>query len=726
MSDCLLFAVGAESTKLLTLTTVDKFIIGLYFVMVIAIGFYLKKYASTGEDFFMAGRKMSAWIAGLSFISANLSSLETMGWSAMAYQHGMIAAHAYFITAIPQILFLAVVMLPFYYICKTHSVPGYLSLRYGEDSRVLSGISFAFMTVLICGVNMYAMAIMLKFLLGWNIHVSIWVSSLTVAVYVTLGGLLSAVLNEVLQFFLIWLGTLLVPILGLYETGGWSNLMARLREAKPDADFTSLWAGLGSANDNAMGIHWYGIVFGWGVIAFGYWCTDFLQVQRVMAAKSLRAAQNGTIIGAAFKMFVPLIVTIPGLLGLTILTQKSGIVLLPENEAVVTGGHSYNEVLPLMMARYLGPGLLGLGVTAMIAGFMSGMAGNVSAFATVWTYDVYRALLYRNGSDAHYLNMGRWCSIIGVIIAIGTAYAAMLFSNILVYLQVLLLFFIVPLFGVVILGMLWKQATKAGGFWGLLVGTLFSVSIFVFAHWFPAGYAPFLAQDIKDLPSLVQKLEKPDTPAAQYVASQLSPKTVEVMGEYKTYLQEKVQPTTLAGKISETFKEVDKPVHRMRIAFFLDLNRLLKGPSLYDADRFAGLNLSQELQAQAKEPLEGNRRILFNRALLDVVFPGEFASVRRWEPTRINPRHSEIITTSPKGDDSAVNFCGSVWSFVITVGTVIMVSLFTTPKPDHELKDLVFGLTPLPDQGKCAWYQNPVFWAAVVFAVFVIINIILW
>src|SRR5512136_2715964 len=236
---------AANPARLLALKPVDLLIVVIYFAVVILIGFYLKEYASTGEDFFMAGRKMTAWIAGLSFISANLSSLETMGWSAMAYQYGMLAAHAYLIGAIPAILFLAIVMMPFYYICKTHSVPGYLKLRFGEPSRSLAGISFTVMTVLVCGVNMFAMAKVMQLILGWNIHFSIWVSSITVAIYVALGGLLSAVFNEVLQFFLIWLGTLLIPVLGIIEAGGWSKMIASINAAHPGQNFTSLWANLG-------------------------------------------------------------------------------------------------------------------------------------------------------------------------------------------------------------------------------------------------------------------------------------------------------------------------------------------------------------------------------------------------------------------------------------------------------------------------------------------------
>jgi len=473
-----------QQSRLLTMGPVDLLIVAIYFAVVLAIGFYMKRFASTGEDFFMAGRSMSAWIAGLSFISSNLSSLEMMGWAAIAYQYGMLGAHAYLIGAIPAILVLAMVMIPFYYICRTHSVPGYLKLRYGESSRGLAGISFAFMTVLMSGINMYAMALVMKVILGWDIHFSIWVSSLTVAIYVMAGGLLSAIFNEVLQFFLIWLGAALIPILGLIEAGGWSSMMARINERNPGQDYTHLWRTLGSFTDNPMGIHWTGMVFGLGLaVSFGYWTTDFLVVQRVLTARDLRSAKMGTVIGAALKMMVPLIVTLPGLLGLALLPMK----LVNEGQAVATGAHSYNEVLPLMMARYFGPGLLGLGITALIAGFMSGMAGNVSAFATVWTYDIYRPLIRKNATDAHYVAMGRWCAVLGVFVSIAAAYLVMYFSSILIYVQVLVTFFIVPLFGTVILGMLWKRASPAGGFWGFLAGIVSSIAMFLWVHFQPSA-----------------------------------------------------------------------------------------------------------------------------------------------------------------------------------------------------------------------------------------------
>jgi SSS family solute:Na+ symporter len=487
----LLALAGSVSKTLLTLAPVDYGIIAFYFVLVLGVGWYLKRFASTGEDFFMAGHKITAWIAGLSFISANLSTLETMGWSAMAAQDGMLGAHAYLIGAIPAILFLAVVMMPFYYISRIHSVPGYLKLRYGEGSRSLAGISFAVMTIFVCGVGMFSMARVLNLILGWDMQFTIVVSSICVAIYVVLGGLLSAILNEVLQYFLIWLGLLLVPILGLWEVGGWHNLLRTIDHIQPG--LTHLWANLGSPRNNPAGMDWFGIVFGQGLaISFGYWCTDFLQVQRVMAAKDLRSAQNGTIIGAGLKMLVIFIVTIPGLLGLAVL-GKSGIHLVGEGavelQQHLPGYHSYNDVLPLLMCRYLGPGLLGLGVTAMIAGFMSGMAGNISAFATVWTYDVYKPLLRKAAPDAHYVAIGRWASLIGVLIAIGTAYVCFSFDNILEELQVLVLFFIVPLFGTVILGMLWRGATEAAGFWGFLIGICSAVGQWVWIHLLPAEAA---------------------------------------------------------------------------------------------------------------------------------------------------------------------------------------------------------------------------------------------
>ncbi len=474
---------SSPGNKLISLGFIDILVIAIYFAMVIGIGFYLKRFATTGNDFFMAGRDMTAWIAGLSFVAANLGSLELMGWAASAYQYGILATHWYWIGAIPAMLFLGIVMMPFYYISRTHSVPGYLKLRFGEPSRALAAVSFALMTVFMSGINMYSMALVMKVILGWDINFSIWVSSLTVAAYVFLGGLLSAIFNEVLQFFLIWLGAILISIIGLIETGGWQGMVNRIHHNFPDQDYTHMWSTLGSFSDNPMGIHWTGIVLGLGfIISFGYWTTDFLVVQRVLTARDLRSAKMAPIIGASFKMAVPFIVILPGLLGLAVLPFK----LVGEAQQGV-GVHTYNEVLPIMLARYCGPGLLGLGITALIAGFMSGMAGNVSAFATVWTYDIYRAQIKKNATDMHYVSMGRWCTLVGVLISIGTAYFVMQFASIMDYVQALFSFFIAPLFGTVILGMLWKRATSAGGFWGLLAGTASSIGMYAWVKLDPSA-----------------------------------------------------------------------------------------------------------------------------------------------------------------------------------------------------------------------------------------------
>jgi solute:Na+ symporter, SSS family len=531
-----------SATPLARLRPLDLAVIAIYFAMVLWIGFYLKGRSNTSEEFFMAGREMTAWIAGLSFVSANMGSLELMGWAGSAYQYGILATHWYWVGAIPAMLFLGLVMMPFYYVSKTHSVPGYLKLRFGEHARVLAAISFATEMILMSGVNMFAMAVVMKVVLGWNITFSILVSSVAVALYVGLGGLRSAIFNEVLQFVLIWGGALLVPILGLIQTGGWTGLKARITTDLHSDTYFHLWRDTGHFASNPMGVHWTGIVFGLGfVISFGYWTTDFLVVQRVLAAHNLRAARMAPIIGSFFKMAVPFIVILPGLLGLVLLQNPDGSrrVLVGEdvvNSCTVSGPHdaianpgvcaaamsktrlsasyedkvlagapdaslhSYNEALPLMMVRYLGPGLLGLGITALIAGFMSGMAGNVSAFSTVWTYDIYRPLIKKNATDSHYVMVGRLSILIGVAVSIGAAYLVMHAHGIMDYVQALFSFFIAPLLGAILMGMFWKRATAPAGFLGLLIGIVTSVSLFVWVKLNPSDLATVaLSPDAKPM-----------------------------------------------------------------------------------------------------------------------------------------------------------------------------------------------------------------------------------
>jgi SSS family solute:Na+ symporter len=540
-----LLAFSAE--PLAHLRPLDIAVIAIYFGMVVWIGFYLKGKSNTSEEFFMAGREMTAWIAGLSFVSANMGSLELMGWAGSAYQYGILATHWYWVGAIPAMLFLGLVMMPFYYVCKTHSVPGYLDLRYGGHARTVAAFSFAIEMILMSGVNMFAMAVVMKVVLGWDISFSIFISSIAVALYVGLGGLRSAIFNEVLQFVLIWGGALLVPILGLYQAGGVSGLkrqimtnMQSVTGVSSDSYF-HLWRDTNHFAANPMGVHWTGIVFGLGfVISFGYWTTDFLVVQRVLAAHNLRAARMAPIIGSFFKMAVPFIVILPGLLGLVLLKNadgsrrqlvgedvvatcslnSSGQVIDRANcsaamaktnltpasqQKVLAGGgdaelHSYNQALPLMMVRYLGPGLLGLGITALIAGFMSGMAGNVSAFSTVWTYDIYKPLINKKGSDSHYVMVGRMAIVVGVAISIGAAYLVMHAHGIMDYVQALFSIFIAPLLAVILFGMFWKRATRLAGFLGLLLGIIFSAGLFMWVKLTPAALATVaLSPDAKPM-----------------------------------------------------------------------------------------------------------------------------------------------------------------------------------------------------------------------------------
>ena len=553
-SICLLTSLASpnllafSTAPLAHLRPLDIAVIAIYFAMVLWIGFYLKGRSNTGEEFFMAGREMTAWIAGLSFVSANLGSLELMGWAGSAYQYGILATHWYWVGAIPAMLFLGLVMMPFYYVCKTHSVPGYLNLRYGGQASSVAAFSFAIEMILMSGVNMFAMAVVMKVVLGWDITFSILVSSVAVAVYVGLGGLRSAIFNEVLQFVLIWGGAMLVPILGLYQAGGVSGLktkimanMQSMTGVSSDSYF-HLWRDTGHFASNPMGVHWTGIVLGLGfVISFGYWTTDFLVVQRVLAAHNLRAARMAPIIGSFFKMAVPFIVILPGLLGLVLLQNPDGSrrqlvgedvvaacsvasasgkldnpadcsaamakTTLPAayQQKVLAGDpnaelHTYNQALPLMMVRYLGPGLLGLGITALIAGFMSGMAGNVSAFSTVWTYDIYKPLINKKGSDSHYVLVGRLSILFGVIVSIGAAYLVQQFHGIMDYVQALFSIFVAPLLATILFGMFWKRATALAGFLGLLLGIVFSASLFLWVKLVPAALATVaLSPDAKPM-----------------------------------------------------------------------------------------------------------------------------------------------------------------------------------------------------------------------------------
>jgi len=455
----------------ISLTLVDWLIIAVYFAFVIGIGFYLKRFTNSQEDFFLAGRKNSAWVAGLAFVSANLGALELLGMTGNTYKYGMYVAHFYWVGAVPAMLFLGIYMMPFYYSGRIKSVPGYLKLRFDEKTRVLNGIAFAVMTLLVSGINLYAMALVLHTFLGWNWDASMWASALTVAVYVSLSGLTSAIFTEIIQFFLIWFGLFLVSVLGIIEIGGIHEIFKRV-----PAGFSTLWSTSADPTQNGMMITWGGIVLGLGfVLSFGYWTTDFLVVQRAFSAKDLRAARMTPIIASFFKMAVPFLVIISGLIALVLAHDPgSGFALLQDGGQV-----NYDSALPLLVARYYPVGLIGLGVTALLAGFMAGQAGNISAFNTVWTYDIYHAVFNRKASDAHLLWMGRAATIAGILISVVTAYWAKSFPSIMDYMQAIFSWVNAPLFATMLLGMFVRWITPAGAFWGLLAGMGSSFTLFL-------------------------------------------------------------------------------------------------------------------------------------------------------------------------------------------------------------------------------------------------------
>jgi len=428
----------------------------------------------TSSDFFLSGRSIPAWIAGLAFLSANLGAQEVIGMAASGAKYGIATSHFYWVGAIPAMVFVGIFMMPFYYGSRARSVPEYLKLRFDEKTRAFNAISFATMTIFSSGISMYALAKLFGLLLGWDFSFSIWVSALIVLLYIVLGGLTSAIYNEVLQFFLIVLGFIPLVFLGLRDVGGWAGLTDRLSRVSVQQGFepgawTSSWSHLGSSSANPMGVEWFGMVMGLGfVLSFGYWCTDFLVVQRAMAADSMSAARRTPLIAAVPKMLFPFLVILPGMIVMaqTFSDGRAQLPLKPD------GTLDFDMAIPVMLATYFPSGLLGLGLTALMASFMSGMAGNVTAFNTVWTYDIYQSYIKKGGSDAHYLWVGRVTTVIGILLSIGTAYLATRFNNIMDFLQLVFAFVNAPLFATFLLGMFWRRATGHGAFSGLLLGTL--------------------------------------------------------------------------------------------------------------------------------------------------------------------------------------------------------------------------------------------------------------
>jgi SSS family solute:Na+ symporter len=496
------------------LTSVDWLIMLLYFFFVLGIGFALKRYMKTSKDFFQAGRALPAWICGLAFISANLGAQEVIGMGASGAKYGLETAHFYGIGAIPAMIFVGIFMMPFYYGSKARSVPEFLRLRFDEKTRALNACSFAVMTVFSSGISMYAMARLIQALhvfdamfnsFGWSkdwiFTFSIVLSAVIVLLYIFLGGLTSAIYNEVLQFFLIIAGFLPLVLLGLKNVGGWAGLKASLPVA-----YMHEWKGVMHASTNPMGIDIIGLGMGLGfVLGSGYWCTDFLVIQTAMASKNVESARSVPLIAAIPKMFFPFLVILPGLIAIGLPTPHTTEVVRNDNGAIyheinvvpqeveqghglipakvnpVTGqpmldasGHpllDYDMATPMMLLHYFPTGILGLGLTALLASFMSGMAGNVTAFNTVFTYDLYQSYIHKGASDRHYLAVGRWATVGGILLSICTAYAAINFNNIMDTLQLVFSFVNAPLFATFLLGMFWKRTTGHGAFSGLIAGT---------------------------------------------------------------------------------------------------------------------------------------------------------------------------------------------------------------------------------------------------------------
>ncbi|SHG02255.1 sodium:solute symporter family protein [Streptoalloteichus hindustanus] len=467
--------VLAASDLRLDAGPLDYALLAIYFVIVLGIGYLARRSVSTSLDFFLSGRSLPAWVTGLAFISANLGALELLGMAANGAQYGIPTVHYYWIGAIPAMVFLGLVMMPFYYGSKVRSVPEFLRRRFGKGAHLVNAISFACAQVLIAGVNLYALALLLNLMLGWPIPLSIVIAALVVLAYTTLGGLSAAIYNEVLQFFVIVAALLPVTIIGLIKVGGWSGLVEKITASPGGGEQLSAWpatdlTGIGDATTSVIGL-----VFGLGfVLSFGYWTTNFAEVQRAMSAKSMSAAMRTPIIGAYPKALIPAIVIIPGMIAA---------VAVPQVAALKAGhgeaGLEFNHALPLLIRDLLPNGVLGVAITGLLASFMAGVAANVSSFNTVFTYDLWQDYVVRDKPDEYYLRVGRWATAAGVLVAIGTAFIASGYGNIMDYIQALFSFFNAPLFATFILGMFWKRMTPAAGWSGLVAGTLGAVAVFV-------------------------------------------------------------------------------------------------------------------------------------------------------------------------------------------------------------------------------------------------------
>lgn len=475
-----LTSVLADGQLRLDADPVDYALVALYFVFVLGIGLLARQRVSSSIDFFLSGRSLPAWVTGLAFISANLGAVEIMGMSANGAQYGMPTMHYFWIGAVPAMLFLGVVMMPFYYGSKVRSVPEFMRRRFGPGAHLVNALSFAVAQVLIAGVNLYLLGTILNVLLGWPLWISVIVAAVIVLSYITLGGLSAAIYNEVLQFFVIVAALLPLTLVGLHKVGGWDGLRDKVTGGPGSADQMHAWPGneLSGFANNFMSV--LGIVFGLGfVLSFGYWTTNFVEVQRALATHSISAARRTPIIGAYPKMFVPFIVVIPGMISAVLVPQIIDLKAQMTANPDYKGDTTYNQALLYLMKDTLPNGLLGVGLAGLLAAFMAGMAANISAFNTVFSYDLWQQYVVKDREDHYYLNIGRLATIGATAIAIGTAFIAGNFGNMMDYLQTLFSFFNAPLFATFILGMFWKKMTPAAGWSGLVCGTAAAITVFL-------------------------------------------------------------------------------------------------------------------------------------------------------------------------------------------------------------------------------------------------------
>lgn len=441
---------------------VDYLILGVYFAFVLGIGWWLKRSVATSEDFLTSSRSVPLRITSLAFLAANMGAQELVGMCASGAKYGIMTAHFYWVGAVPAMIFVGVFMMPFYYGSRARSVPEYLKLRFDEKTRGFNALTFAAMTVFSSGISMYALGLLFQFLLGWSFSSSVLLSAMIVLIYTCLGGLTGAIYNEVLQFFLVTLGFIPLAVFAVTKAGGWEGMSQKIAPV-----MTHSWQYLGAASQNPMGVDVFGMVAGLGfVLSFGYWCTDFLVVQRAMAANTMANARLTPIVAAFPKMMVPFFVIVPGIAAVALQNMNVGYALPLKGSS-----YDYDQTLTTLMAHFYPNGMLGLGLTALIASFMSGMAGNVTAFNTVWTYDIYQSYIKRGAPDGHYLLVGRLTTVIGIGLSIGTAYLAQSFNNLMDFLQLVFGFVNAPLFATFLLGMFWKRATGHGAFLGLVSGT---------------------------------------------------------------------------------------------------------------------------------------------------------------------------------------------------------------------------------------------------------------